>query len=69
MPEVIHEHITEDRASNNNGLIVGLIILAVILFLVFYYGIPALRGAASGPTVNVPDKVDVNVTGQTQPNQ
>lgn len=66
MAVVEHEHIIHDAPaprSNNSGLIVGLILAIVFLFLLFYYGIPAIRSAGSSatPQVNVPGKVDVNV--------
>jgi hypothetical protein len=60
--EVIHEH-GADTSSSGTGLILGLIILLVLAFLLFYYGLPALRGASSGPSVNVPGQIDVNVNG------
>lgn len=59
--------------SNNNGgnvlgMIVGLVLVAGILLLVVFYGLPYLRqvgrSASEGTEVNlnVPDEVDVNVT-------
>lgn len=52
--------------SNNSGgsmvMIIGLIVLVVIAFLFFAYGIPAVQQMQSGGTqINVPSKIDVNV--------
>lgn len=63
MVEVIHEVERTDR-SNNSGMLIGIIILAVvILFLVYYFG----RGYVMGnnaPQVNIPDHINVNVQQQ-----
>ncbi|HSX18596.1 MAG TPA: hypothetical protein VLE91_00515 [Candidatus Saccharimonadales bacterium] len=64
--EVIHEHDNADPAlySNNSnalGLVVGLIVLLAFLFLLFAYGLPRLGSLRSGPSVSVPDKIDVNL--------
>lgn len=51
---------TEDTGGGI-GTIIGLIILAVVLYMLFVYGLPALReGAGGAPEVNVPSRVDVN---------
>lgn len=48
------------------ALIIGVIILGALFVM---YRIPAFNGAASdtqqdAPVINVPDQVDINVTGQ-----
>lgn len=56
--------------ENNSGMnmIIGLLILAVMIFLFFIYGLPLIRQASSmqAPQVNVPvpNKVDVNLHQQ-----
>lgn len=55
-----------DGGSGLVGIITGIIVLVVIGFLFFAYGLPAMRNAQrtsnpSGPTINVPDTIDVNV--------
>jgi hypothetical protein len=56
-----------DSGSGNNGggagTLIGAIVLILILIIFFVYGLPALRGNSDkgGNTINVPDKVDVNV--------
>ncbi len=50
--------------GSSMGTIVGLIILALVVIVFFVYGLPALRGNGSGTsntTVEVPDKVQVDV--------
>jgi hypothetical protein len=56
-----------DRPSSGLGFFLGMILLVVVLLALLYYGLPALRGGfGGGPSVNVPGKIDVNVT---QPGQ
>ena len=58
-------------SDNSVGLIVGIVLLLGFVFLLFYYGLPALRGA-SNPSVSVPSKIDVNVNpggGESVPTQ
>ncbi|MDO8667962.1 MAG: hypothetical protein Q7K35_02575 [bacterium] len=57
--------------SSSLGIIFGVIIAIVLIGLFFFYGLPALRRAGtgsatnpsqpSGPTINIPDKIDINV--------
>ncbi len=53
------------REGSGAGLVVGLIVAIVLVALLVIYGLPFLRGTANnaGTTINVPDKVDVNVQG------
>lgn len=55
---------TSDQSSGI-GFMIGAIALLAFLFLLFVYGIPALRNAtpapSQAPAVNVPDQIDVNV--------
>lgn len=66
-----------DEGGNAMMLIVGVLIIAVVIFLFVVYGLPMMRGAnnvnndSTQPTTNInvpdkinvtlPDKVDVNV--------
>jgi len=45
------------------GFFLGALVLIVFLVLLFIYGLPMLRNATQGPTINVPDQIDVNVNG------
>lgn len=66
MVEVIHER--EVSSGNNVGFILGIVLLIAALIFFFYYGAALFRqmGTSSQPTIQVPDKVDVNVN---QPQQ
>jgi hypothetical protein len=61
---VTEEHVVEHHheGSSMNWLI-GLILLAVVLFLLYYYGLPALRSGSGGQSsgTTVPSQIDVNV--------
>lgn len=57
---IIHEHYNTDSASGT-GFVVGVIILAIVAFLLFYYGLPVLRNSTNTPQINVPGKIDVNL--------
>lgn len=65
MAEVIHEHATENQGSGI-GFFLGMIVLAVLLLLFFYYGLPILRQSTQNPQINVPGQIDVNIN-QPQP--
>lgn len=52
---------SDSNSSSGMGFLVGAILLIVFLFLLFYYGLPALRSSFSAPQVNVPGKIDVNI--------
>lgn len=46
------------------GFLVGAIVLIAFVFLFFVYGLPMIRQSSSGvtpPSVNVPEKIDVNL--------
>ncbi len=67
MATIVNTTPSSDAGNNGNGLmnLAGIIILLLIVVLFFYYGLPALRSATSGPTINVPREVDVNVNTPT----
>ena len=58
------EHIHEGSSDSGMGFLMGMILLMLFIFLMFYYGLPVLRNSFSAPQapqINVPGKVDVNV--------
>lgn len=58
--EVIHEH--TDSSGSNNSLIGVILIALIFLFFLYFIGTRFLNTAASSsPSVQIPDKVDVNV--------
>lgn len=52
--------------SNSSGIsfMIGALVLLFAVFMFFYYGLPAMRNAASNsaPSVTVPDQIDVNIS-------
>ena len=52
-----------ETSDNNSSIILTVIMLAILIFALFYWGIPLARNAKSGTNVNlnVPDEVDINV--------
>lgn len=56
---------TDNSNSSMFGLVaVALIVGAILLFM--YFLLPVLRRGVSTPSVNVPDKIDVNVNTPQQ---
>ncbi len=58
--------INNPPASNNSGgpmgIIIALIVLLVLVYLGFMYGVPLLRQTqVVTPQINVPSEIDVNV--------
>lgn len=62
--EVLHEHHT---STGDSGLswIIGLIVLIVLAWLLFAYGLPLLQ-STNNPQINIPGQIDVNLN---QPGQ
>jgi hypothetical protein len=56
------------QADSGLGFLVGLVVLLLAAFLLFYYGVPALRrtGVGGGTNINVPRQIDVNVNQGSQ---
>ncbi len=52
------------ESNSGVGMVMGVLLAIVIIALFFVYALPAMRGANRGTTVNVPDKLDVNVNQQ-----
>jgi hypothetical protein len=61
MTTIINNPDTSGGNSGGVGLIVGAVVIIAIIALFFLYGLPALRKSSSGTTVNVPDKIQVDV--------
>lgn len=61
MATIINNPDTGNSNSSSLGLIVGIVLAAVVVFLLLMYGIPALREKNSGTTVNIPDKINIDV--------
>ena len=63
MATIVNTPSSGTSEGNNSGFLLGVILLAVLLFMFFYFGLPLLRGgwASGGAQVNVPGHVNVNV--------
>lgn len=68
MTTIVNTPPASNESGGNMGMIVGLIVLIVMAFLFFVYGLPAIRNMGPAqinvpaPQVNIPSKIDVNVT-------
>jgi hypothetical protein len=61
MTTVVNNPGGTDTANSGMGFLMGIILLLAVLFLFFYFGLPAIRGATRAPQINVPGQIDVNV--------
>lgn len=64
MATIVNQPPAQTNTNNGGyGFLLGIILLIAFVLLVFYYGLPYLRGSANtaAPQVNVPGKIDVNV--------
>jgi len=70
MATIVNTPAQSDSSGNGMGFLLGVIILVLFVLGLLYYGLPALsRMGSGGATINVPDKVDVNVSQPNQPQQ
>lgn len=72
MATIVNTPPAAESNSSGVGFVIGTLILLFAVFIFFYYGLPAMRNAASDntPSVSVPDQIDVNVNpGDAQPAQ
>ena len=62
MTTIVNNPPSSDNSGGPMGWIIFIIILLVIGFIGFVYGLPALRRMQLGsPQVNVPSEIDVNI--------
>ena len=48
--------------SNGSGFLLGVIALIGFVFILLYYGLPAIKNmGVQAPQINIPNKIDVNV--------
>lgn len=43
------------------GLLLGVLLVVCFLLFFFVYGIPAISNSIRTPSVNIPDKININV--------
>lgn len=67
MTTIINNPPPENNSGGGVGMIIGIIVLLVLAYLFFIYGIPAIKQMQLGsPQINIPSKIDVNIN---QPNK
>ena len=57
---VVHDHYDAPDSTGGANYLLGIVLMAVILLALVFYGLPLLRSAAT-PQFSVPSKVDVNL--------
>ncbi len=65
MTTIVNTPPASKESGGGMGMIIGLIVLIVVVFLFFVYGLPAIRQMGT-PQINIPSKIDVNIN---QPNK
>ncbi len=58
---VVNTNPGTSSSDNGMGFLLGIILIILFIGLLLYYGLPYLQQSMSGPQVNVPDHVNVNV--------
>ncbi len=61
MTTIVNTPATTTDSNNGMGFVIGVILLLVFAFLFFVYGLPAISRTIGTASVNVPDKINVNV--------
>lgn len=57
---IINPSPAQNESSGNLGIIIGLVVLVVLAYLFFIYGLPMVKQIGS-PQINIPSQIDVNV--------
>lgn len=62
MTTIVNTPPAQKDSSGVASMIFGLIIMAIIGYIFFVYGLPALQNLKLGaPQINVPDKIELNI--------
>lgn len=62
MVTVVNNPAPSDNSGGPMGMILVLVVVLVLGYLGFVYGLPVLRQMQTGsPQINVPSKIDVNI--------
>lgn len=62
MTTIINTPPATKESGGSIGMLVGLVILLILGYLFFVYGLPAIQNMQGGtPQINIPAKVDVNI--------
>lgn len=60
MTTVVNNPAPSDNSGGPMGMIIAVIVLLILVYLGFVYGLPALRQMGA-PQINIPSKIDVNI--------
>ncbi len=60
MATIINNPPSNNNSSGPMGMIIGIIVLIVLVYLGYVYGLPVIRQMGT-PQINIPSKIDVNV--------
>lgn len=62
MTTIVNNPPPSDNSGGPMGIIITLVVLLVLGYLGFVYGLPALRQMQVGtPQINIPSQIDVNI--------
>ena len=66
MTTIVNSPPSSDNSGGPMGWIIGLVLLLVLLYLGYVYGLPAIRNIQTGtPQINIPSQINVNVIKPT----
>lgn len=58
---VINPAPTTNTNNNGMGFLLGIILFAIVVLLIIFYGLPYIKRSFSTPQVNIPNHINVNV--------
>jgi len=62
MTTIVNNPPVQKESGGNMGLLIGLIVLLVMAYLFFMYGLPAIQNMKVGtPQITIPSQIDVNI--------
>ena len=61
MTTIVNNPPSSDNSGGPVGIIIALVVLAILGYLVYAYGLPAIRQTQVAPQINIPSTIDVNV--------
>ncbi len=61
MTTIVNNPPSSDNSGGLIGIIIAIVVLSVLGYLGFVYGLPALRQLGGTPQINVPNQIDVNI--------
>ena len=62
MTTIVNTPPAAKESGGGMGMIVGLVLLVVLAYLFFIYGLPAIQNAqVATPQINIPSEIDVNI--------